>query len=137
MSSILLAPQPLLDLRQVVAHLAVEIEEPCRADVALPFGQVPLAEVDPPQRVPEGPQADDRGGVPRSDVIKTQVTKAGGRRVDRRAGVLPRGRELHALLAVRIADLVQRGGDRRKLDGTVELSPRFVRSVGRQVRLAE
>src|SRR6184192_992765 len=80
MSSILLAPQPLLDLRQVVAHLAVEIEEPCRADVALPFGQVPLAEVDPPQRVPEGPQADDRGGVPRSDVIKTQVTKAGGPR---------------------------------------------------------
>src|SRR2546430_16215029 len=123
MSSTPLAPQPLLDLRQVVAPLAVEIEEPRRADVALPFGQVPLAEVDPPQRVPEGPQADDRGGVPRSDVIKTQVTKAGGRRVERRAGVLPGGGEVHPLPGVRPGAVVPHRGGPGAADGPARLYP--------------
>src|SRR5207302_3017919 len=124
MSRILLAPQPLLDLRQVVALLAVEVEEPCRADITLRLGQVPLAEVDPPQRIPERSEAGDRGRIFESEVVETQVTKAGGRRIDRRAGILLCGVEVHALHGVRVCDVVPHGGDGRELDRTVELSLR-------------
>src|SRR2546430_17138903 len=104
MSRILLAPQPLLDLRQVVALLAVEVEEPCRADITLRLGQVPLAEVDPPQRIPERSGAGDRGRIFESEVAETQVTKAGGRRFGRRAGIQACGRARHNLHRGRVRD---------------------------------